>query len=149
MRINDRIEQVRGVAVGLGSCVKRHQRAHITAAVAPLMILNSTTRRHSMTTITLGTPSPTGFSGEPAHGLLPVAVGIDAANAGDARLRRHHAEDLGVLRSRLAAPKAAVPVPLGYAGALAAVSIPGMRWPAGMNRLPGGVRPCHDKAEPP
>lgn len=99
-----------------------------------------------MTTITLGTPSSTGRLEEPAHGLLPVAVGIDAANAGDARL---HAEDLGVLRRRFAAPKATVPVPLGYAGALAAVSVPGMRWPVGMNRLPGGVRPFHDKAEPP
>ena len=102
-----------------------------------------------MTTITLGTPSSTGRLEEPAHGLLPVAVGTDPAKAADARLRRLHSEDLGVLRRRFAAPKAAVPIPLGYAGALAAVSVPGMRWPVGMSRLPGGVLPFHDKAEPP
>ncbi len=67
MHINDWLEQFKAVAVNAGGCIKR---VHITVAVAPLMILNSTTRRHSMTTITLGTPSSTGFSGDLAHGLL-------------------------------------------------------------------------------
>ena len=143
MHINDWLEQFKAVGVNAGGGGKQ---LRITVAAAPLMILNSTTRRHSMTTITLDTPSSTGFSGDLAHGLL---AGIDPAKAADARLRRLHAEGLGALRRRFPEPKAAVPVPLDYDGGLAAVVVLGMSWTVGMGRLNGGVRPFHDKAEPP
>ena len=149
MRINARLEQFKAVAVNVDGCVKRRKRAHIAVSVAPLIILNSTMRRHSMTPITLGSPSSTGCLYALSDRLLAVLAGIDTANVADARLHRLHAEGLGVVLRRFPEPKEADMVPLGYDGGLSAAAVLGMRWPMGMGRLRSGVRPFRDKAEPP
>ena len=82
-----------------------------------------------MTTIILGAPSPTGPLEELADRLRQS--GAPGSRTG---------QDRDGARASLTDRKD---------GNLEVVAVPGMGWPAGKGRVRRGVRPFHDKAEPP